>query len=54
MKITDKKQLQNIAINHCADIDYKGFVNIYRKCTKEPHSFLTIYDTLPAINSYRT
>ena len=25
-----------------ADIDYKDFVKIYRDCTKEPYSFMTI------------
>ena len=29
-----KKELQNIAINYSADIDYKGFMKIYRECTK--------------------
>ena len=28
MKINSKKELQNIAINLSADIDYKGFVKI--------------------------
>ena len=47
MKIYNKRELQNIAINHCADIDYKDFIKIYRECTKEPYSFLTIDTTLP-------
>ena len=34
MKINNRKELQNIAINHSADIDYKDFVKIYRECTK--------------------
>ena len=25
-----------------ADIDYKDFVKIYRDCTKEPYSYMTI------------
>ena len=37
MKINNKKELQNIAINHSVDIDYKDVVKIYRKCTKEPY-----------------
>ena len=53
MKIQNKKELQNIAINHSADIDYKDFMNVYRKCTKEPYSFLTIDTTLRANNSLR-
>ena len=36
MKIHDKKELQQVAINHSADIDYQDFVKIYRNCTKEP------------------
>ena len=34
MKINNKRELQNIAINHSADIDYKGFMKIYKECTK--------------------
>ena len=48
MKIDNKRKLQNIAINYSADIDYKGFVKIYREYKKEPYSFLTIDTTLPA------
>ena len=48
MKINNKRGLQNIAINHSADIDYKDFMKIYRECTKEPYSFLTNATTLPA------
>ena len=47
MKINNKRELQNIAINHSADIDYQDFMKIYRECTKEPHNFLTIDTTLP-------
>ena len=43
MKINNKEELQNIAINHSADIDYKDFVRIYRECTKESYSFLLLY-----------
>ena len=35
-KINNKRELQNIAINHSADIDYNDFMKIYRECTKEP------------------
>ena len=34
MKISNRKELQNIAINHSVDIDYKYFVRIYRECTR--------------------
>ena len=53
MKINNKKELQNIAINHSADIDFKDFMKIYRECTKEPYSFLTIDTTLPSSNPLR-
>ena len=36
MNINNKRELQNIAINHSADIDYKNFLKVYRECTKEP------------------
>ena len=47
MKINNKRELKNIAINHSADIGYKSFVEIYRECTKIPYSFLTIDTTSP-------
>ena len=50
MKIHNKRELQNIATNNSADIDYKVFLKIYRNCTKEPYYFLTIDITLPADN----
>ena len=53
MKINNKRELQNIAINHSADIDYKDFMKIYRECTKEPYNFLTIDTTLPSSNPLR-
>ena len=34
--LNNKRELQNIAINRSADIDYKDFIKIYRDCTKEP------------------
>ena len=51
MKIHNRKELQNIAASHSADIDYKDFLKIYRKCTSETYSFLTFNNTLPANNS---
>ena len=53
LKINNRKELQNIAINHSADIDYKDFIKIYRECTKEPYNFLTIDTTLPASDPLR-
>ena len=39
MKISDRKELQNIAINHSLDMDYKDFMKIYGECIKEPSFF---------------
>ena len=53
MKNNNKKELQNIAINHCTGVDYDDFVRIYRECTSRQHSFLTIDTTLPANDPQR-
>ena len=53
IKIHNKRYFMSIAINHSADLDYKDFLNIYRKCTIEPYSFLIIDTTLSANNSVR-
>ena len=51
-KLNNKRELQNTAINHSADIDYKDFVKIYRDCTKEPYNILTTDTTKPADKRY--
>ena len=33
MKILNKRELQQIALNHSSDIDFKDFMKIYKKCT---------------------
>ena len=53
MKINNRRELKNIAVNHSADIDYNDFVEIYRKCTREPFNFLTIDTTLSASDLLR-
>ena len=53
MKINSKEELQNIAINNSADIDYKDFMKMYRESTKEAYNFLTIDTTLPSSNPLR-
>ena len=52
MKINNR-ELQNIAINHSADIDYQDVIKIYRECTRESYSFLTIDTTLSSTNPLR-
>ena len=50
MKITNKRELQQIALNHSSDIDSKDFIKIYKKCTAKPYSFLVVDTTLPSDN----
>ena len=52
-KIPNNRELQQIALNHSSDIDFKDFMNIYKKCTTEPYSFLVNDTTLPSDNSLR-
>ena len=40
MKIPNKRELEQIALNHSSDIDFKDFMKIYKKWTAEPYSFL--------------
>ena len=39
-KISNRRELQQIAINHSSDISTEDSTNIYRKCTAGPYSFL--------------
>ena len=50
MKIPNKRELEQIAINHSADIDFKDFMRIYEKCTAEKYSFLVNDITLLSDN----
>ena len=50
MKIPNKRELQQIALNHSSDIDFKDFIRIYKKYTKEPYSFLVNDTILPSDN----
>ena len=53
MKIPNKREPQQIALNHSSDIDFKDFMNIYKKCTAEPYSFLVNDTTLPSDDPLR-
>ena len=44
-KLNNRRELQNIAIDHSTDIDYKDFIKIYRVCEKETFNCLTIDTT---------
>ena len=39
MKIPNKRELLQIALNHSSDIDFKDFMKIYKKCTAKPYFF---------------
>ena len=52
-KIHNRRQLQNIAIDHSACIDYQDFMKIYRNCAREPYYFPTIDTRLHANNLMR-
>ena len=53
MKIPNKRELQQIALNHSSDINSKDFIKIYKKCTAEPYSFLGVDTTLLSDNPLR-
>ena len=69
MKIPDKREFEQIEINHSSDIDFKNFMKIqkkytakpyslyniilYRKCTIEPYSFLVNDTNLQSDNQLR-
>ena len=53
MKIPNKRELQQIAFNHSSNVDFKDFMNLYKKCTAKPYSFLVIDATLASDNPSR-
>ena len=53
MKTPNKRELKQIAINHSSDNNTKDFVNIYKKCTDKPYSFLVNDTTLASDDPLR-
>ena len=53
MKIPNKRELQQIALNHSSDTDFNDFMKIYKKCTTEPYSFLVNDTALQSDNPLR-
>ena len=45
MKLPNKSEIQQIAINNSSDIDFKNFMRVYKKCTAEKYSFLVNHTT---------
>ena len=53
MKIPSKRELKQIQFNHLSDIDFQDFVNLHKKCTAKPYSFLFIDATLASDSPLR-
>ena len=53
MKIPNKRELQQIAMSHSSDKNFKDFIKIYKKCTDEPYSFLVSHITLSSDDPLR-
>ena len=53
MKIPNKRELQQTALNNSSNIDFQDFMEIYKKCTTEPYSLLVNDTILPSDNSLR-
>ena len=39
MKILNKRELQQVALNHLSAVDFKDFIKFYKVCTAELYSF---------------
>ena len=50
MNIPNKQEFQKIATNHSSDIDFDGFIRLYRKCTANKYLFSVIDTTLSSDN----
>ena len=44
-------KLQQTTFNHSSDNNFQDFMNVYKKSTAEPYSFLVIDATLPSEDS---
>ena len=53
MKIPNKRELQQIALNNSSGISSKNFIKIYKKYTVEPYSLLVNDATLASDNPLR-
>ena len=53
MKSPNKRELQQITIDHSSDINFKDFIKIYKNCTEKPYSFLVNDAILASDNPLR-
>ena len=52
MKIQKKRELEQNAFNHSSDIYFQDFINLSKKCTGKPYSFLLLVLLLHQIILY--
>ena len=53
MKISNKREFQQIAVNHSSDTDFKDFMKISKKCAAKPYFFLVNDATLQSYDPLR-
>ena len=53
MKISKKRELRPISINHSSDIDCRGFMNLYKKYAAKLYSFLVNHTKVASDNPLR-
>ena len=50
MKIPNKRELQQIVFNNSSNVDFRDFMNLYKKYTAKLYSFLVIDATIVSDN----
>ena len=50
-RIPNERELQQTALNHSSDVDFKDFIKNYKKYTAEPQFLLVNDATLPSDDS---
>ena len=53
IKISNERGLQQTAFNPSSNIEFKNVMNLYKKCTAKPYSFLVIDATFASDNLSR-
>ena len=53
MKIPNKQELKQIIFNDPSDIDFRDFMNLSKKYTSKPYSFLVMDATIASHNHLR-
>ena len=53
MRIANIQKLQQVTFNYSSDIDFRHFINIYKKCTVKLYSFSVIDTLLTSDNPLR-